>query len=71
MAHALLVLPDTATFEVVADTASLSTPGLDTGCNTVDTFNGRQIVICRDEDAGSQTANQYPGSCQPYVDAVT
>ena len=49
IAHALLVLPDTATFETVADTASLSTPGPDMGCNTVDTFNGRQIVICRGE----------------------
>lgn len=57
MAHALLVLPDTATFETVADTASLSTPGPDTGCNTVDTFNGRQVVICRAEENTSLNLN--------------
>jgi hypothetical protein len=55
MAHALLVLPDTATFETVADTASVSTP--DTGCNTVDTFNGRQTVICRAEENTSLNLN--------------
>ena len=57
MAQAMLVLPDTATFETVADTASLSTPGPDTGCNTVDTFNGRQIVICRAEENTSLNLN--------------
>jgi hypothetical protein len=57
MAQTLLVLPDTATFETVADTASLSTPGPDTGCNTVDTFNGRQIVICRGEENTSLNLN--------------
>lgn len=41
MAHALLVLADTATFETV------TTSGPDTGCNTVDLYNGRQIVLCR------------------------
>jgi hypothetical protein len=57
MAHALLVLPDTATFETVADTASLSTPGPDMGCNTVDTFNGKQVVICRSEENTSLNLN--------------
>jgi hypothetical protein len=57
MAHAMLVLPDTATYEMVADTASLSTPGPDMGCNTVDTFNGRQIVICRGEENTSLNLN--------------
>jgi hypothetical protein len=56
-AHAMLVLPDTATFETVADTATLSTPGPDMGCNTVDTYNGRQIVICRGEENTSLNLN--------------
>jgi hypothetical protein len=57
VAHTLLVLPDTTTFEVVADSASLSTPGPGMGCNTVDTFNGRQIVICRGEENTSFNVN--------------
>lgn len=56
-AHAMLVLPDTATFETVSDTATLSTPGPDMGCNTVDTYNGRQIVICRGEENTSLSLN--------------
>jgi hypothetical protein len=56
-AQTLLVLPDTATFETVADTASVSTPEPDMGCNTVDTFNGRQIVICRGEENTSLNLN--------------
>jgi hypothetical protein len=56
-AHAMLVLPDTATFETVADTATLSTPGPDMGCNTVDTYNGRQVVICRGEEDTSLSLN--------------
>lgn len=57
MAHALLILPDTATFETVTDTATLSTPGPDTGCHTVDTFNGRQVVICRAQENTSLNLN--------------
>lgn len=57
MAHAMLVLPDTATFETIADIATLSTPGPDMGCNTVDTFNGRQIVICRGAENTSLNLN--------------
>ena len=57
VAHALLVLPETTTFEVLADSASLSTPGPDMGCNTVDSFNGRQIVICRGEENTSFNVN--------------
>jgi hypothetical protein len=60
MAHAVLVIPETATFETVADAASLSTPGPDTGCTTVDTFNGRQVVICRAQENTSLTLNICP-----------
>ena len=57
MTHALLVLPDTATFQTVVDTATLSTPGPDMGCNTVDTYNGRQVVICRGQQNTSLSLN--------------
>lgn len=57
MAHALLVLPDTATFQTIADTATLSTPGPDMGCNTVDTYKGRQVVICRGQQNTSLNLN--------------
>jgi hypothetical protein len=57
VAHALLILPDTATYEVIADTTSLSTPGPDMGCHTVDTFNGRQTVLCRGEENTSLNLN--------------
>ena len=56
-AHAVLVLPDTATFETVADTAAVSTAGPDSGCSTVDTYNGRQVVICRSEENTSLNMN--------------
>ena len=57
VAHALLVLPDTASFETVSDAAAVSTPGPDTGCNTVDTYNGRQIIICRSQENTSINLN--------------
>ena len=65
MAHALLVLPETVTFETVADTATLSTPGPGMGCNTVDTFGGRQTVICRSQENTSLNLNicTDPNNC--------
>ena len=57
MGNALLVFDDTATFEMVTDSTSLSTPGPDTGCNMVDTFGGRQVVLCRGEENTSLTLN--------------
>ena len=57
MAHAVLVLPDTATFETVADTAGGSPAGPGTGCNTVDTYTGRQVVICRSGENTSLNLN--------------
>ena len=52
-AHTLLVLSEDATFEIVAPAAS----GPDDGCNTVDTFNGKQLVLCRAEENTSITLN--------------
>ncbi len=57
VAHAVLVLPDTAKYEVLTQTATLSTPGPDMGCKTVDTFNGRQIVLCRSQENTSLNLN--------------
>ena len=51
-AHALLVLSEVATFELTT-----TTTGTDTGCETVDTFNGRQVVLCRAEENTSITLN--------------
>lgn len=47
MAHALLVMPETTTFDVIEFSASLSSSDTDSGCNTVDTFSDRQVVLCR------------------------
>jgi hypothetical protein len=57
MAHALLIFPDTATYQTVADTAPLSTPGPEMGCKTVDRYNGRQVVICRGQQNTSLNLN--------------
>lgn len=48
-AHALLVLPDTASFEVVSTAPSNTTStSADTepGCSTVEVNNGKQVVLC-------------------------
>lgn len=57
IAHALLVIPATATFELVTPSASVSTTDAETGCNTVDTFHDRQLVLCRAPETTSLTLN--------------
>jgi len=52
MAHALLVIPETATFELTT-----TATGTDIGCNTVDTFDGKQVVLCRAQENTSLTLN--------------
>jgi len=52
MAHALLVIPETATFELTT-----TATGTDIGCNTVDTLDGKQVVLCRAEENTSITLN--------------
>ena len=56
-AHTLLVFSEDTTFEIMAPAASVATPGPDDGCNTVDTFNGKQLVLCRAEENTSITLN--------------
>jgi hypothetical protein len=49
MAQALLVLPDTATFEVVASASTTTnTTGatVKTNCSTIEVNNGKQVVLC-------------------------
>ena len=46
-AHALLVLPDTATFNITSPAASSTTAAdLQPACTTVEVNNGRQVVLC-------------------------
>lgn len=46
--HALVVIPAAATFTVLSPTPSASTPAdVSIGCNAVDRFRDRQIVLCR------------------------
>jgi hypothetical protein len=52
-AYALLDIPAVATFEIT-DPAS---PDPDTQCNTADTFNDRQVVLCRAPQETSLTLN--------------
>ncbi len=48
LAHAWLVLPDTATFEVLTPTTSTSTTTntVNTNCSTIEVNNGKQVVLC-------------------------
>jgi hypothetical protein len=46
-AHALLVLPDTATFQITSPAVNSSTtPDTQPTCTTVEINNGRQVVLC-------------------------
>jgi hypothetical protein len=46
-AHALLVLPDTATFNITSPVSSTTTTTADQPtCTTVEVNNGRQVVLC-------------------------
>ena len=50
MAHALLVLPDTATFEVASQSTTTTTGNttttVNTNCSTIEVNNGKQVVLC-------------------------
>lgn len=69
MAHALLVMPATSTFELV--TSSASTATADTGCSTVDTYNDKQVVLCRAEEDTSLTLDICTaGTCSQLTVAL-
>ncbi len=61
LAHALLVLPDTATFEVVApkasDTGSATNTAVNTNCSTIEVNNGKQVVLCSGPENTPVTLN--------------
>lgn len=50
IAHALLVLPDTATFEVSSQSTSTTTGNttttINSNCSTIEVNNGKQVVLC-------------------------
>ena len=47
LAHALLVLPDTATFAVTSPTTTTTTTDtVKTNCSTIEVNNGKQVVLC-------------------------
>jgi hypothetical protein len=54
MANALLVLPDTATFEVVSPSTTTTTGNttttINTNCSTIEVNNGKQVVLCSGPD---------------------
>jgi len=60
-AHALLILPDTATFEIVspapATTTSTTAQSTDPRCSTVEVNNGRQVVLCSGPEMTPITLN--------------
>lgn len=62
MAHALLVLPDTATFEIVSPaptttTSTTSVAATTPNCTTVEVNNGRQVVLCSGPEMTPLTLN--------------
>ena len=66
-AQALLVIPGTASFEVLTPAASVTETGDATpSCNMVDTFNGRQTILCRAPENTSLDINVCDGTnnCQ-------
>src|SRR5689334_4484841 len=47
LAHALLVLPDVSTFQVVSPTPSTNTTTTtNVSCSTIEVNNGKQVVLC-------------------------
>lgn len=61
-AHALLVLPDTATFEIVSPppattTSTTSVTSTSPICTTVEVNNGRQVVLCSGPEMTPLTIN--------------
>ena len=64
MAHALLVLPDTAIFEVASTTPPTTTTTtnntttiINTNCTTIEVNNGKQVVLCSGPEKTSITLN--------------
>lgn len=59
-AHALLVLPDTASFQIVSpapSTTTSTTADTEAQCTTVEVNNGRQVVLCSGPEMTPLTVN--------------
>jgi hypothetical protein len=56
-AQALLVLPDTATFQVVSSNPADTTADMQPSCLTVEVNNGRQVVLCSGQEMTPVTLN--------------
>ena len=59
-AHALLVLPDTATFEIISPAPAVTTStnaSTEPNCSTVEVNNGRQVVLCSGPEMTPITLN--------------
>jgi len=54
LAHALMVLPDTATFEVVS---AITTSTLPTNCSTIEVNNGKQVILCSGPESTNISLN--------------
>ena len=71
-AHALLVLPDTATFEVVSPppstTTSTTAQADEPRCSTVEVNNGKQVVLCSGPEMTPLTLNicTDPNTCTDF-----
>jgi hypothetical protein len=68
-AHALVVIPAGTTFTVLTPTASVSTTtDTNPSCNTVETLNDQQIVLCRAPSNTLITLSVCAGNnCQPFT----
>ena len=66
-AHALLVLPDTATFQITSTTASTGAES-EPQCSTVEVNNGRQVVLCSGPEITPLVVNicTNPNTCTDF-----
>jgi hypothetical protein len=62
MAHALLVMADTATFEFVSATTT-TTSTLPTNCSTIEVNNGKQVVLCSGPENTTISLNICTNTC--------
>lgn len=65
LAHALLVLADTATFEFVSATTT-TTSTLPTGCSTIEVNNGKQVVLCSGPENTTISLNICTNTCTNF-----
>ncbi len=69
LSHALLLIPAGATFTVLTPTATVSpTTNVNIDCSTVETYNDRQVVLCRGEQSTPILLNICEGTdCRQFT----